>query len=131
MVAGSPLFNSRRDVFMYAEVALSPPLAVRKEGLSIACEEFLRKVLQPSPENRPSAEGCLNTAWITTNKAPGSAHTIGRGLYTRLSEIKLKAPNIDSLSDMIGNRVVDSAPSRSSSPGDASDWGVGSGGRLP
>jgi len=130
MVAGSPLFKSRREVFMYAVVALSPPLVVRKKGLSMACEEFLREVLQPSPGDRPSAEGCLNTAWII-NKTPGSAHSIGKGLYTRLSEIKLRAPNIDSLSDMIDNRVADSAPSGSSSTGDTIDWGVEFRGRCP
>jgi len=128
MVAGSPLFESRREVFMYAVVALSPPLVVRKKGLSMACEEFLREVLQPSPGDRPSAEGCLNTAWII-NKAPGSAHSIGRGLYTRLSEIKLRAPNIDTFSEMVADRAADSAHIRSSSAGDTRDWGVKFGGR--
>jgi len=122
MVAGSPLFNSRWELYKYAITASSPPLAIKNKGFSLPCQDFLRNVLQPSPENRPSAEGCLNTAWII-NKAPGSAHSIGRGLYTRLSKVQLRAPNIDSLSDMIANLAADNAPSRSPSSGDISDWG--------
>ena len=93
MIAGSPLFNSHREVWKYAETASSPPLAVKNKGFSVACEGFLRDVLQASPEDRPSAEGCLQNPWIMY-ESPGSGGCVGADIYTRLSIIELGAADI-------------------------------------
>lgn len=81
-------------------------------GFSTPCVNFLRDVLQPNPEDRPSAEGCLRKSWIV-NEASESEYSIGGDLYTTLSNIKLGAPDLHSLSDMIANLTVDSTPTRS------------------
>jgi len=67
---------------------------------------FLRDVLQPSPEDRPSAEACLEKAWIA-DKVTGS-YTIGRDLCMRLCKIHMAAPDLHSLPDMVANQAVDS-----------------------
>ena len=112
MIAGSPLFNTRREVWRYADSASSPPQAIRNRGISVACEDFLRDVLQPSPEDRPSAEDCLTKPWIT-NKASGSEYSIGSDLYSRLVKIQRSAPDIDTFSDMAALRAADNTPARS------------------
>ena len=99
MVAGGHLFNSRREVWAYADRVTSPPQAIRNSGFSAAYKDFLRDVLQPSSDDRPSAEGCLMKPWIT-NKASGSEYSIGSDLYNRLANIERSAPDIDTFSDM-------------------------------
>jgi len=106
MVAGNPLFNSRREVWRYADSASSPPQAVRNRGLSIACEDFLRDLLQPSSPDRPSAEACLTKPWII-NKSPGSEYSIGSDLYSKLTKILRAAPDVDTLSDRVAHQAAD------------------------
>jgi len=106
MLAGGPLFNSRREVWRYSDSASSPPQAVRNRGFSVPCENFLGDVLQPEPRDRPSAEDCLKKPWIT-NKAPGLGYSIGSDLYRRLNKILRAAPDTDSFSDMVADRAVD------------------------
>jgi len=91
MVAGSLLFDGAREVWKYADSASSPPLAVRNRGFSIACEDFLRDVLQPRPGDRPRAEDCLTKPWIINN-ASGSKYSIGSNLYSRLTKLERVAP---------------------------------------
>ena len=95
MFAGSLLFRSRRDVWIYAFSASSPPQAVKDKGFSDACVDFLGDVLQQEPENRPSAEDCLKKPWIMS-RAPGPEYSIGRDLYERLFSIQVEAPDINS-----------------------------------
>ena len=106
MVTGSPLFNSRREVWRYADRAPSPPSVVKNKGFSVACEDFLRDALQPSPKDRPSAEDCLKTGWIM-NGDLGSGGRIGSDIYRRLAKIELAAPDIDTFSDMAAQSGVD------------------------
>jgi len=106
MVAGSPLFNSRREVWKYANSASSPPQAARNKSLSIACEDFLRDLLQPNPQDRPSAEACLTKPWII-NKSPGSEYSIGSDLYGKLTKILRAAPDVDTLSDRVAHQMAD------------------------
>ena len=112
MVAGSPLFSTRREVWRYVDAASSPPQAIRNRGISVACEDFLRDVLQPSPEDRPSAEDCLAKPWIT-NKAFGSEYSIGSDLYNRLVKIERSAPDIDTFSHMVAHRAANNTSMRS------------------
>lgn len=81
-------------------------------GFSVPCVSFLRDVLQPIPEDRPTAEDCLSQSWIMDG-APGSEYSIGGDLYTTLSKIKLGAPDLHSLSDMVGNLALDNTHARS------------------
>ena len=111
MVTGSPLFNSRRDVWRYADREPSPPWAVKNKGFSVACEDFLRDVLQPSPEDRPSAEDCLKAGWIMSGVL-GSGGRIGSDIYRRLAKIELAAPDIDTFSDMAALRAADNTLAR-------------------
>ena len=122
MVAGNPLFHSRRELWRYADSASSPPQAIRNRGISVACEDFLGDVLQPSPEDRPSAEDCLTKPWIT-KKASGSEHSIGSDLYNRLVKIKRSAPDIDTFSDMAALRAADNTLASSFMIGAASVTG--------
>jgi len=112
MIAGGPPFAGRREVWRYADTGSSPPQAVKNKGFSVACEDFLRDVLQPGQGVRPSAEACLKSAWIMS-KGSGSEYTIGRDLYSRLSKIKLAAPDIDTLSDMVAHRAANNTPTGS------------------
>jgi len=105
MLAGIPLFKSRREVWIYSDSASSPPQAVRNRGFSVPCVDFLCDVLQPEPRDRPSAEDCLKKTWIT-NKPSGSEYSIGSDLYSRLNKILRAAPDIDSFSDMVADRAV-------------------------
>ena len=100
MITGSPLFNSRRDVWRYADREPSPPSVVKNKGFSVACEDFLCEALRPSPEDRPSAEDCLKTGWIMSGDL-GSGGGIGLDIYGRLSKIRLEAPDIDSFSHTV------------------------------
>jgi len=102
MLAGSPLFNSRREVWMYYDIKSSPPQAVGNRGFSVSCVSFLGDVLQPEPRDRPSAEDCLKKPWIM-NKTPGLGYSIGSDLYGRLAKILRAAPDIDSFSDMVAD----------------------------
>jgi len=120
MLAGSLLFNGPREVWRYADSESSPPLAVRKGGFSGPCVNFLGDVLQPEPGGRPSAEDCLKKAWIM-NKDSGPEYSIGWDLYSRLSKIKLAAPNIDTFSEMVADRVEDNASTSSFVTADAGD----------
>jgi len=114
MVAGKPLFVSRRDVWKYSMSAASPPPAVERIGFSVPCADFLHRVLQPSDKDRPSAEECLGMAWITS-QAPGSEYSISQDLYTRLSKLKLEAPDVYSLPEAIANSAGSKTLGRSSS----------------
>ncbi|PUU79979.1 kinase-like domain-containing protein, partial [Tuber borchii] len=100
MSAGSPLFKDLFELYRYAATASAPPLALENRGLSPTCVKFLRDVLQPTSEDRPSAEACLENSWIV-NDVPRSQYSIGKDLSTRLFKIKLGAPDIDSLSDVV------------------------------
>ena len=108
MLAGSLLFNDAFEVLKYALTASSSPLALDNIGFSIPCASFLRDILQPIPENRPSAEDCQKKAWIM-NEVPVLEYSIGQDLYTKLSKINHQAPDVHSFASMIANRAVDSS----------------------
>ena len=109
MFAGNLLFKDSFEVLKYSWSAPSSPLALDNIGLSIPCASFLRDVLQPIPEDRPSAEDCLKNAWIM-DEAPGRPeYSIGMDLYTRLSMMNQRAPNVHSFPDIVTNRAVDSS----------------------
>ena len=105
MMAGSLLFHSRREVWRHADSASSLPSVVKNKGLSVACEKFLGDVLQPSPDDRPSAEVCLTKPWIK-NKASGSEYYIGSDLYNKLYNIERAAPSLEPLPDAAVNLAV-------------------------
>jgi len=106
MFAGSLLFKDPVETWKYAMAETSTLLGVENIGLSDPCVCFLCDVLQPSPEDRPSAEACLEKAW-TADKVTGSC-AIGRDLYMRLCKIHMAAPDLHSLSYMVTNQAVDS-----------------------
>ena len=106
MFAGNLLFNDPVQVWKYALTAFPSLLALDNIGLSIPCISFLHEILQPIPEDRPSAEDCLKKAWITS-EVPGPEYSIENDLYTRLSKISHRAPNVHSFPDMVANRAVD------------------------
>ena len=108
MLAGNLLFNDPFEVLKYALTASSSPLALDNIGFSIPCVSFLRDILQPIPEHRPSAEDCLKKAWIM-NEVPVPEYSIGQDLYTKLSKINHRAPDVHSFTGMIANRAVDSS----------------------
>ena len=108
MSAGNLLFNDPFQVWKYALSASSSPLAFDNIGFSIPCVSFLRDVLQPIPEDRPSAEDCQKKSWIM-NEVPGPGYSIRVDLYTRLSKINQRAPNVYSFLDLVANRAVDSS----------------------
>jgi len=120
MVAGSPLFISHRDVWRYGLGESSPPSVVKNSGFSIPCVDFLRDVLQPSPEDRPSAEGCLKMGWIMSGDL-GSGGRIGLDIYRRLSKIKLVAPDIDTFSHTVTDGEARGAPTRTWSARESGD----------
>ena len=64
MFAGNLLFNDPVEVWKYALTASSSPLVLDNIGFSAPCVSFLRDILQPIPEYRPSAEDCQKKAWI-------------------------------------------------------------------
>ena len=105
MFAGSLLFNDPVEVWKYAMIPSSPLPVVENLGFSIACENFLHDVLQPNPEDRPSAVECLKKDWIIS-KSGASAYSIGRDLHTKLSKIQLAAPNVHTFSDMVANQAA-------------------------
>jgi len=105
MFAGSLLFKDPVEVWKYALAETPSLLGVEKMGFSDPCVCFLHDVLQPSPEDRPSAEACLEKAWITDNVT--GSYTIGRDLYMRLCKIHMAAPDLHSLSDMVANQAVE------------------------
>jgi len=105
MFAGSPLFPTTRKLYRYALAGSSPPPEVKNAGFSVSCVDFLSDILQPEPEDRPSAEDCIKKAWIT-NKASSPEHPIGRDLYSRLSEIQRAAPRLEPLADAAVNPAV-------------------------
>ena len=113
MFAGSLLFKDPFEVYQYVLTKPTPSLALENRGLGLTCVKFLRDVLQPTPEDRPSAEACLKNAWIVSD-APVSEYFIGEDLSTRLFKIKLEAPNIDNLSDMVTDLRVDNSLVKSS-----------------
>ena len=117
MFAGSSLFPTRRRLYKYVFAASSLPPEVENAGFSVSCVSFLGDVLQPEPEDRPSAEDCLNKTWIT-NKASGPEYSIGRDLYSRLSEIERAAPRLEPLADAVVDLAVEAhgAPVMGSPP---------------
>ena len=108
MFAGNLLFNDPTDVFKYALTASSSPLPLENIGLSTPCVSFLRDLLQPVPEDRPSAEDCQKKHWITDGVAEPE-YSIGKDLYARLSKINGRAPNVHSFPDMVANLAADSS----------------------
>ena len=104
MVAGCSLFKDPFAVWKYAASAHSFPKAVENIGFSAPCIDFLCDTLQPTPEDRPSAEASLQTPWIM-NEVEKLDYTIGEELFTRLSEINLQAPNVYSFSDRLAGLV--------------------------
>ena len=120
MFAGTSLFVDPLEVFRYSITASSPPPAVENIGFSVPCVGFLRGILQPNPEDRPSAEDCLKKAWIM-NKDSGPEYSIGWDLYNRLYQIKLAAPNIDTFPETAADQVADNASERSFMTADAGD----------
>ena len=108
MLAGNLLFNDPFEVLKYALTATSSPLALDNIDFCIPCVSFLRDILQPIPENRPSAEDCQKKAWIMS-KVPRPEYAIGKDLYTRLSKINQRVPNVHPFLDMVANRAVDSS----------------------
>jgi len=106
MLAGNLLFNDPFEVLRYALTASSSPLPLGNKSFSIPCVFFLRDILQPVPEDRPSAEDCLKKTWIT-NEAAEPEYSIGKDLYSRLSKINCRAPNVHSFPDVVANRAAD------------------------
>ncbi|PUU77069.1 kinase-like domain-containing protein [Tuber borchii] len=107
MLAGNLLFNDPVEVWKYALTASSLP-ALDNIGLSIPCVSFLYEVLQPIPEDRPSAEDCLEKAWIM-GEVPELEYSIGKDLYTRLAKISHRAPNVHSFLDIVASQPVESS----------------------
>jgi len=107
MFAGNLLFKDSFEVLKYSWTASSSPLALDNIGFSAPCVSFLRDILQPIPEDRPSAEDCQKKAWIT-DEVLGPEYSIGNDLYTRLSKINQQSPNVHSFPDIVANRAVDS-----------------------
>ena len=108
MFTGDLLFNDPFKVLKYALTASSSPLALDDIGFSIPCASFLHDILQPIPEDRPSAEDCLKNAWIV-NEVLAPEYSIGKDLYTRLSKINQRAPNVDSFPYLVANQAADSS----------------------
>ena len=108
MCAGNLLFNDPVQVWKYALTASSSPLALDNLGLSIFCVSFLHDILQPIPEDRPSAEDCLKKPWIMSQVSE-LEYSIGSDHYTKLSIISHQAPNVHSFPDMIANQAVESS----------------------
>ena len=108
MLAGDLLFNDPVQVWKYVMSASTLPQALDNIGLSIPCMSFLHDILQPIPEDRPSAEDCLKKAWIMS-KVPELEYSIGQDLYTRLSLISHQAPNVHSFPDIVAKRAVESS----------------------
>ena len=105
MFSGNLLFRDSFEVLRYSWAASSSSLALDDMGFSIPCVSFLRDILQPSPEDRPSAEDCQKKAWIMSED-PGPEYSIRTDLYGRLSKINQQAPNVQSFPDMV---AVDSS----------------------
>ena len=99
MLAGNVLFDDPVKVWKYTLTASSSTFAFGNIGLSTLCVSFLRDILQPIPEDRPSAEDCQKKAWIV-NEVPRLEYSIGTDLYTRLAKINQQAPNVHSSQDM-------------------------------
>ena len=108
MFAGKLLFNDPVQVWKYALTASSSPLALDNIGFSIRCVSFLRGILQPIPEDRPSADDCLKKTWIMSQVLEPE-YSIGEDLYTRLAKISYQAPNVHSFPDIVANLAVESS----------------------
>jgi len=108
MFAGDLLFNDPSAVFRYTLPIPPPPLPLDNIGFSISCVSFLRDMLQPTPEDRPSAEDCQKKPWFA-NGVSGPEYSIGGDLYATLSKINHRAPNVHSFPDMAADRVADSS----------------------
>jgi len=105
MLTGNCLFNNPLEVFKYALTASSSPLPLDDIGLSFLCVSFLCDILQPVPEDRPGAEDCQEKPWIT-KEVSEPEYSIGKDLYSKLSKINCRAPNVDSFPDAVANRAV-------------------------
>ena len=119
MFAGNLLFDDAFQVLRYA--ASNSPLALDDIGFSTPCASFLRDILQPIPEDRPSAEDCQKKAWIVS-QVSGLEYSIGKDFYTRLSKINQHAPNVHSFPDVVANRVVESSPTSWQPPDERKEW---------
>ncbi|PUU77870.1 kinase-like domain-containing protein [Tuber borchii] len=108
MCTGNLLFKDANEVFKYFWTASSSPLALDGIGFSSPYVSFLRDILQPIPEGRPSAEDCQKKAWIMS-EVPGPEYAIGTDLHRRLSKINHQVPNVHSFRKMVANQVVDSS----------------------
>ena len=108
MFTGNLLFNDSVEVWKYALTAFFSPLVLDNVGFSTPCVSFLLEILQPIPEDRPSAEDCQKKAWIIS-EVSGPEYSIEKDLYTRLSKINQQAPNVHSFPNMVANRTADSS----------------------
>ena len=108
MLAGNLLFNDPVQVWKYALSASASPLALDNIGPSVPCVSFLHDILQPIPEDRPSAEDCLKKPWIMSQVSE-LGYSIGNDLYTRLSNISYLARNVHSFPNMIAIQAVESS----------------------
>ncbi|PUU77872.1 kinase-like domain-containing protein [Tuber borchii] len=107
MCTGNLLFKDANEVLKYFWTASSSPLALDNIGFSIPCVSFLRDILQPAPKDRSSAEDCLKNAWIMSEVLEPD-YSIGEALYTRLSNISHRAPDVHSFPDIVANLAVES-----------------------
>lgn len=117
MVAGRLLFQDLSALYRYAINTSSLPPPVGNVGFSTPCENFLASVLQPSPDDRPSAEACLNAAWIM-NEGLGPKYAVGKHLYTNLSIAMVGAPGVDTFAETVADQ-------RAGDIGEASDYAGG------
>ena len=108
MLTGNLLFNDLSKVLEYTLTISFSPSAFDDLGFGAPCVSFLRDILQPIPQDRPSAEDCQKKAWIVS-EVPRLEYSIGKELYTRLSKINQQAPNVHSFPDMVANKEVDSS----------------------
>ncbi|PUU83243.1 kinase-like domain-containing protein [Tuber borchii] len=109
MFAGHPPFRNLPEVYKYAMTASTPTLILENLGFSTSCMYFLADILQPSPDDRPSAKACLEGTWIM-NTAPRSIYSIGKDLYTSLCMVNVGAPNIDTFLETVAASKANGEP---------------------
>lgn len=109
MLAGCLLFRDLSEVYKYAMTTSTPTLTFQSLGLSTQCMNFLTDILQPSPDDRPSAKACLEGTWIM-NTTPRSIYSIGKDLYTSLSMVNVGAPNIDTFVETVAVSEANDKP---------------------
>jgi len=84
MFAGGLLFKDPVETWKYAMAETSTLLGVEKIRFSDPCVCFLRDVLQPSPEDRPSAEAFWRRPGLPTKLLD---HILLEGASTRVDEV--------------------------------------------